>query len=503
MRRTALTLLLLAAWADAQTAREERWNSYFVTAIRSKWAKEELSEQRVLTVRGVEKCDCPAAARWLMLKVIPADDAADVVREAVRVLTKFKVPATIQEMATIWEKQYKKKIVAKTLTLGAFAKRKSDAAEQVIKLGLTKEKDARVIAAACRAAGLGRHLKFKATVLKHLKHKQRAVRGAAALAMGEYRDAAAMPALFKMFVADKSQRVRYDAWLALKKVSLQKHAFAPDAWQKWWEEQSAEVTEGEPNPWGMSFPRVAKDALKTAYFFGIPVAGDRIVFVLHCSLDMNDPWEIDYATERKKKKEVRIPGFFSVKTRWDLQRNYALECIKNLPNRTEVAFSFYRHEIDVYPTTGKFLKLTKKARKQIAAMFDEVKRSGATAMYEGLKAGWGFLKEGHADTNFKKGVDTLIFCTSGQPSKGELANRADRLRHEVWRVSNGRHVRVHTVGLHNHAFELLKAIAKDSDGLYVHVQQKGDPAEPQDLDFWPEKKKAFEAARRQRKKKRG
>ena len=133
MRRTALTLVLLAASAYAQTAREERWNSYFVTAIRSKWAKEELSENRVLTVRGVEKCDCPAAARWLMLKVIPADDAADVVREAVRVLTKFKVPATIQEMATIWGKKYKKKIEAKTLTLEAFAKRKTDAADTVIK----------------------------------------------------------------------------------------------------------------------------------------------------------------------------------------------------------------------------------------------------------------------------------------------------------------------------------------------------------------------------------
>ena len=502
MRRTALIGFLLALAASAETPTERRWQSYFEVAIRSKWAKEKLSENRVITVRGLVKYDCVPAAAWLMRTAID-DEAADVVREAVRVLGKFKAPATVKEMARIWEKQYKKKIEAKTLTLGAFAKRKTDSAERVLGLALTKEKDARVIAAACRAVGVGRHLKFKDQVIKLLRHRERAVRGAAALALGEYRDDTVMPVLFKMFVADKSHRVRYDAWLALKKVSLQKHAFAPDAWEKWWNEQAAAVPEGETNPWGMSFPRVVKDALKKSYFFGIPVAGDRIVFVLHCSLDMNDPWEIDYATERKKKKEDRIPGFFSVKTRWDLQRNYVLDCIKDLPGTTAVAFSFYRHEIDVYPTTGKFLKLTKKARKGIVAMFDEVKRSGATAMYEGLKAGWGFLKAGHADTNFKKGVDTLIFCTSGQPSKGELANRADRLRDEVWRVSNGRHVRVHTVGLHNHAFELLKAIAKDSDGLYVHVQQKGDPAEPQDLDFWPEKKKAFEAARKKKKKKRG
>ena len=177
-----------------------------------------------------------------------------------------------------------------------------------------------------------------------------------------------------------------------------------------------------------------------------------------------------------------------------------LECIKNLPDRTEVVFSFYRHEIDVYPKTGKFLKLTRKARVGIVEQFDEVKRSGATAMFEGLKVAWTFLKDGNPDTNFKKGVDTIVFCTNGQPSEGELKNKPDRVRDEVWRISNGRHIRVHTVGIHNHAFALLKAMAKDSGGLYVHAQEKGDPAEPQDLDFWPEKKKAFEAARKKRKK---
>ena len=52
------------------------------------------------------------------------------------------------------------------------------------------------------------------------------------------------------------------------------------------------------------------------------------------------------------------------------------------------------------------------------------------------------------------------------------------------------------MGLHNHDFELLKNIAKDTGGLYVHAQQAGDAAEPQDLDFWPKKKAAFETARK-------
>jgi hypothetical protein len=42
-------------------------------------------------------------------------------------------------------------------------------------------------------------------------------------------------------------------------------------------------------------------------------------------------------------------------------------------------------------------------------------------------------------------------------------------------------------------------MARDSGGLYVHFQQEGDTAEPQDLEFWPAKKKAFEEARKARK----
>ncbi len=52
MRHTALIGFLLALAASAETPTERRWQSYFEVAIRSKWAKEELSENRVITVRG-------------------------------------------------------------------------------------------------------------------------------------------------------------------------------------------------------------------------------------------------------------------------------------------------------------------------------------------------------------------------------------------------------------------------------------------------------------------
>jgi hypothetical protein len=77
-----------------------------------------------------------------------------------------------------------------------------------------------------------------------------------------------------------------------------------------------------------------------------------------------------------------------------------------------------------------------------------------------------------------------------------MKNKPDRLRDEVWRVAVTRRLRIHVVGIHNHDYGLCQSLAKDSGGLYVHAQQHDDEAEPQDLDFWPEKKKAWEAKKR-------
>lgn len=497
--RVTLLLLLLACGAAAQEdPRSAKFREYYKRDIQGQFTREPLSEMRLVIVRGIEKLDCPDAARWLMLDVIPNDEAGDVVREAVRVLGRFKSPATLAEMNSIFAKQYKKDWEARALTLLAFGKIKNETAKESIAVGLAA-KDPRVVGAACEAVGIGRRLEFKADLIALLKHKHWAARSGAALALAELRATEAMPEVFRLFCSDPSHRVRYDAWVALKALSLEKHPCTPEKWQKWWEEQAGAVPGDQPNPWGTRFPRVVKEAEKHAKFFGIPVLADRIMFVLDVSLDMNNSWKIDHAAQRKMEPEKRIPNFFVVKTRWDLVRSWVNQCLKNLPDKIQIGFVFFNHELAVFPETGKLLKLNKRARSAVAKHLEEnVKRSGSTAMYEGLKAGWGFLKEGNPDYNFNKGCETILFVTDGQVKDGELRNKPDRLRDEVWRVAKTRRMRVHTVGLHNHGFALCAAMARDSGSLYVHAQEHGDGAEPQDLEFWPEKKKAFEAERKKR-----
>jgi len=490
----AALLACLPAAGDAAAQFEQ----FLKFEIAGRWPKEEVSEQRVVLLRGFAKHDVPAAAEWLLTEALGKDPAGDVKREAVRVLSTYRKPDTVARMLQVWKKGFRKNWEARALALLAFGKIKDRSAEQALALGL-EDKDPRVVIVACRAAGEGNRFGFTPRLLELARHKDRLVRGAALLALGIVGGDEALPVLFHHFCTDKSNRARYDAWLALRKLALEPDlACDPDKWREFWERRMMEVPEGEPNPWGKSFPRLAADYGKPGDFFGMPILADRVAFVLDISLDMDNPWPIDLKAERKKPRDKRIPNLFSVKTRWDLVSAYIGRCLAQMSPRTEVCFVFFNDKIRVFPDKGRLLRNKPRTREKILAQLKEIKRGGSTAMYAGLKAGWGFVKGGKPRPNFLKGADTIIFVTDGQPTFGELKDRPDRLRAEAWRVGVPRNLRIFTVGLYYHAYELLKGLAKDSGGLYVHAQPAGDTTEPQDLDFWPKKKKAFEEARRKK-----
>jgi len=491
-------LLLPAAAARAEDPAVEKYREFFKNEIAGKYAAEQASDQRVVMLRGFQRYNVFEAAKWLIDEVLAKEKAADAIREAVRVLGTYNSPDNVDAMVKYYPTI--KKWETRTLLLGAFGAMKGDEALKPIAQGL-KDNDPHVAAAACRAAGAGlRHPLRPDLEALVQKSKSDAVRAAALRALGDIGGEESLPIVFKAFCGDPSPRVRYDAWLALRKLTPEELPCDPAAWSDFWKKRSGEAPGGEPNRWGTSFPKVNPKAGTTGNFFRIPLLGDRICFVLDAAGNMTSPWKIDPAAERAKPPEERIPDFFNVKTRWALVRAYVTQCLDALPEETEVAFVFFNSEQSPWPETGKFAKNNKKNRDEIESKLSSgVRLKGQTAMYEGLAAGWGFVKGG-LEANFDKGADTIVFVTDGRPTDGELANRPERLRDEAWLIAMLQNVRYETVGIHNHQFDLLQAMARDSGGLYVHFQEDGDEAEPQDLDFWPAKKKAFEAARKARKK---
>jgi len=494
MRRAVPLLLLLVAPRAFGDAATDRYRQFFKEEIEGRYAGEAVSDVRAVMLRDFQKHDVPDAARWLITDVLPKEEAGDALREAVRVLGTYNNPDTVDAMAALYRST--KSAEVRTLLQAAFGRMKIDTAVGPIEAGI-KDRDERVAAAACIAAGTGRRIGLRADLEGALKHKHPAVRAAALRGLRELGGDESLPLVFQSFCTDASPRVRYDAWLALTKLAKEDLPCDPEAWEEFWKKMAGEPAEGETSPWGTSFPRVNAKAGKAVNFFGIPVLGERVCLVLDTSRDMATPWRIDHQEERRKPPEERIPNFFNVKTRWSLVRAYVLDFVGAAPAEMEFGFVFFNETPTPWPEKGRFMKNRGKTAKSIETQLEtRVQLASVTAMYEGLAAGWGFVKGGDPEANFDKGADTILFVTDGRPTHGELANRPERLSDECWRIAVTRHVRFHTVGLHNHQFDLLQAMARDSDGLYVHFQQAGDTAEPQDLEFWPKKKKAFEEARK-------
>jgi hypothetical protein len=90
---------------------------------------------------------------------------------------------------------------------------------------------------------------------------------------------------------------------------------------------------------------------------------------------MNQSWKINHKRQRELKKQGKsIPSFFSVKTRWDLVSAYVRDCLKNLPETTEVACVFFSHELQLYPDNGRYFKNKRKLRDKLFAFWDRYLR---------------------------------------------------------------------------------------------------------------------------------
>ncbi|MHC4449750.1 MAG: HEAT repeat domain-containing protein [Planctomycetota bacterium] len=494
----ALLLLTCLASADEEDPREFAFKRYRNESIRHILRSSSAqSEELVIALRGLDRHDCAACARWLMIDILARRDAGDVQREVIRILSKFKSPETVAAMAEVWEKNLKKAPRARVLSTFAFGPKKSEASRRVLTAAL-KDKDARIVVAACRAIAKGDDDHFKGDLVELLRHKESLVRGWAALALAELAEFDTKAMLFTLFCKDKSNFVRYMAWRALRKLEKDNRLpCATQAWVKWWEEKAAE----DEAKWGKSFPGKRQE-VRAGNWFGIPVLGDRVIFVVDATQRMEQGWKIDPVKERKKPRELRTPSFFSVKTRYSLAGAYLRQALKQLPDKTQVAISLYHDKVSppnhsLYPETGKWLKLSKSTRGKIATHVKEFKPGGTSSLYEGLVAAWEFQADKRP---VQKGVQVICFLTNGRPTGGELKDRSDRIKGEVWAAAHGRGIVINTVGVHNHDFELLQDMAKENDGLYVHAQQDGDTVEPQDLEFWPDKKAAFEAGRKKKKK---
>lgn len=204
---------------------------------------------------------------------------------------------------------------------------------------------------------------------------------------------------------------------------------------------------------------LAKAPPKTAHtssgFFGIPIVGSRVAFVIDRSGSMNE--EHEEARDREHREMV---------TRFQWARNELLSAASKLAPDTR--FNVVTFSSDVKRWRDKFCEPTKN---NLVALRDLLKRTrveGGTNIFDALDLALG-LRTSKSAQRYETPVDEIFLLSDGAPTMGSIVDTESILA--VLRDANSqRRVRINTIYIGPEASSgFMKHLAEQNDGQFVRL----------------------------------
>ncbi|MCC6783776.1 MAG: VWA domain-containing protein [Planctomycetes bacterium] len=222
----------------------------------------------------------------------------------------------------------------------------------------------------------------------------------------------------------------------------------PQDWRAFWDrERDAFVM---PPPPGSSLD----DTRTSSGFFGIPVRGLRVLFVIDVSGSMDESLLVprDNGTSSAEQVETTTRIAQAKVELWN-----AVEALPADARFGVIAFS------DGVRRWGKpLVPATDRGRASLRDLLRSLAAGGSTNLYGALDAALDI-----ADTRFGQDVDAeideLFVLSDGQPSSGELTD-PEAILAAVARANRVRRVRIHTVALGG-ASEFVRRLAEENGGV--------------------------------------
>jgi hypothetical protein len=217
--------------------------------------------------------------------------------------------------------------------------------------------------------------------------------------------------------------------------SLSRAVFAqerPDLWSKWWDENKATLqvsTSLEP----LKVDRLVADAKATSTnsFFGIPVAGSRVVFVVDISGSMLFPLVRREQTGPSNRGEVK----------WDVARKELSSAIEKLSPDASFNVVFFSTGADAWKP--KVVPATPANKKAFLTHLSKVNPNGGTNVWAGLGLAMG-PKSADPNVRATGEVDEIFVLSDGLPSVGEIID-PDHILATVKGINDVSRIRINTV----------------------------------------------------------
>jgi hypothetical protein len=296
-------------------------------------------------------------------------------------------------------------------------------------------------------------------LLKALASDVAPIRTAAARALGALEAKEAVKPLVERLKVEKGAP-RAAVVAALEAITKKRLGDAPKKW--------AAVAAGEDEA------AVDEKPALPPTFFGIPVVGERVVFVLDRSLLMADPHPLQGPENRDRLEALcsppdgeRIP-YRRLKSKLQLASAHLTHAVDGLPSGSR--FEVLLMAADVKGVfEKKWVGVGSAAKKTLSETLATLEVDDGINLHDALVEA---LDLGGAadDKAWKQGPDEVFLVTNNMPTAGEVPD-ADLVALGIGVKARLRGVTVHVVGIGNHPFHMAKALAQRTGGAYLDLSK--------------------------------
>jgi HEAT repeat protein len=315
--------------------------------------------------------------------------------------------------------------------------------------------NAQAAAQAALALGTPGRSGASAALLPLLAHKDWQVRTAAARSLAAHGDRAALKPLADR-LASEAGTARGAMIEALETISKEKLGDAPLQWKA--------LAAGQP------VADVKETATLPPTAFGVPITGQRVVFVFDRSLMMDDPHPFD----RKRLEALCSPpdgekiSWFRLATKLQFAAAHLKHAIDGLPAGARFGLVHYCKEVDAL-FEKKIVPANAGNRKAAAEAIDALKADDGIDIYDALTMALDLGGAGEPQA-WKSGPDQVLWITNNGANHGLLKGAESDLNGPAigWKARL-RMVPVHVVGIAYHPFTLAPDLAQRTGGTYVNL----------------------------------
>ena len=265
-------------------------------------------------------------------------------------------------------------------------------------------------------------------------------------------------ALVRAVNEQASPRLRQHAWETLCQLTGARLPLdEPEAWREFWESEKDRI----------EIRKREKPKTRTrASFYGIPVTGQEIVFVIDTSLSMRDLVDKPEETSRRTRSRFRSRTR-SGPERWsrlDAASDQLLTAVQSMEDTTHYQLITFSDEVRF--RTRRPVRPTPYTRRVLTESLGKLRPNGGTNIYGALFEGLGANQAVFGQQSDYQ-VDEIFLLSDGEATAGEVKD-PDTILRLVEEVNRYQMIRINTVftGMGAGA-DFLRRLAEQNGGVFV------------------------------------